>query len=127
MKKLIYLTFLPVALSAYASNPPLSGTFSNVQNSDTGGFKTSMKNKINLVVTINQDGQQFFIQCFKEDKAGFGVTTLIKTPRLIAKINAGPECPASEVQVELGYENAAVRTDSGWIYLPRGNIHVPLE
>ena len=86
-----------------------------------------MKNKMNLVVTVNKAGQQFFIQCFKGEKAGFGVVTTLKTPRQITKIKAGPECPGPEVQVELDYENANIRTDKGWIYLPRDNIHVPLE
>jgi hypothetical protein len=76
---------------------------------------------------LNENGQQFFIQCFKGRKAGFGVVTIVKKPRFIAKIRAGPECPAREVQVELDYESAAVRTKSGWIYLPRDNIHIPLE
>ncbi len=127
MKKLTLVALLLIAFSSHASNPPLSGTFSNVQNKDTGGFTTSMKNKINLVVTVNQNGQQFFIQCFRGDKAGFGVVTVVKKPQLITKINASRECPASEVQIELDYENAAVRTDRGWVYLPRGNIYVPLE
>lgn len=127
MKKLALLTLLLAAFSSHASFPPLSGTFSNVLNKETGGFTTSMKNKINLVVTINENGQQFFIQCFKGEKAGFGVITVVKTPQQITKIKAGPECPATEVQIELDYESAAVRTDNGWVYLPRGDIHVPLE
>lgn len=86
-----------------------------------------MKTKINLVVTTNEDAQQFFIQCFKTDKAGFGVITVVRPPQRMTKIKAGPECPATEVQVELDYESATVRTEGGWIYLPRDNIHVPLE
>ena len=127
MKKITVLALLPVALSSYASDPPVSGTFSNVQNNDNGGFKTSLNNKINLVVTVNEQGQQFFIQCFNGDKAGFGVVTVVKQPRLVTKISAGPECPASEVQVELDYDSAAVRTANGWVYLRRASIHVPLE
>ena len=127
MKALAAITLLLVALSSRASDPPLSGTFSNVLNKDTSGFTTSMKNKINLVVTLGRSGQQFFIQCFEGDKAGLGVVTVLKKPQRVAKIKAGPECPAQEVQVELDYEDAAVRTASGWVYLPRGNIHVPIE
>jgi hypothetical protein len=127
MKKLIAITLLLIGSSSMASDPPVSGTFSNVQNQDTRGFKTSMKIKINLVVTVNQNGQQFFIQCFDGEKAGFGVVTVVKQPQRVTKINAGPECPASEVQVELDYDDAAVRTEKGWVFLPRSSIHVPLE
>jgi hypothetical protein len=126
MKNILLLVLALASLCAYASDPPVSGTFSNVQNSDTGGFKTSLKIKVNLVVTVNAEGQQFFIQCFKGDEPGFGVVTVVKQPQRTAKIKAGPECPAREVQVELDYENAAVRAASGWVYLPRASIHVPL-
>jgi hypothetical protein len=126
MRRLALFVMLVLAVTSYASFAPLSGTFSNVKNTSTGGFTTTMKNKINLVVTINNNGQQFFIQCFQEDMPGFGVVTVLKIPKQIAKINAGPECPASEVQVELDYESANIRTKSGWVYLPRGEIYVPL-
>jgi hypothetical protein len=127
MKKIALLAVLSVALSSHASNPPVSGTFSNVQIADTHGLKPSIKTKMNLIVTVNQDGQQFFIQCFKGDKAGFGVVTVIKQPQLKTKISVGPECPASEVEIELDYTGAIVRMASGWAYLPSGSIHVPLE
>jgi hypothetical protein len=114
------------ALSLWASDTPLSGTFSNVKNTETSGYANSMKSKINLVVTIASGGQQFFIQCFKGEKAGFGVVTVLKTPQREAKIKAGPECPAREVVVQLDYEEAFVRIGSGFVYLPRGDIHVPI-
>ncbi len=123
--------FLPIlllsAIPAGASDTPLSGTYSNVTNTDTHGNETTMKNKINLVVTVNSKGQQFFIQCFSGKKAGFGVVTLFKSPQTIAKIKAGPECPAAEMQIELDYEGAVFRVGNGWGYLPRGAIHVPIE
>jgi hypothetical protein len=114
-------------LSVWASDTPLSGTFSNVKNTEKSGYAASLKNKINLVVTLDRGGQQFFIQCFKGEKAGFGVVTVLKTPQRAAKIKAGPECPAREVLVELDYEEAFVRAGSGFVYLPRGNIHVPIS
>ncbi len=115
------------ALNAWASDTPLSGTFSNVKNTETSGYAASMKNKINLVVTVGQGGQQFFIQCFMGGKPGFGVLTVLKTPQREAKIKAGPECPEREVRIQLDYEEAFVRTGSGFVYLPRGNIYVPIE
>jgi hypothetical protein len=127
MKKTPLLALLAVALSSHASNPPVSGTFSNVQNTDTQGLKPSIKTKMNLIVTVNEGGQQFFIQCFKGEKAGFGVVTVIKQPQLQTKISAGPECPASEVEIELDYEGAIIRMANGWAYLPSGSVHVPLE
>ncbi len=114
------------ALSLWASDTPLSGTFSNVKNTEMSGYTASMKNKINLVVTIGQGGQQFFIQCFEGEKAGLGVVTLLKTPQREAKVKAGPECPARNVVIQLDYEEAFVRIGSGFVYLPRGSIHVPI-
>lgn len=122
---LAMLSFL--VLPGWASETPLSGTFSNVKNTQTFGYAASMKNKINLVVTVGQGGQQFFIQCFMGEKPGFGVTTVFKTPQREAKIKAGPECPAREVAIQLDYEEAFVRIGSGFVYLPRGNIYVPIE
>ena len=86
-----------------------------------------MKSKINLVVTVNHNGQKFFIQCFSAEKAGFGVITTFKIPQQTAKIKAGSECPTVDVQIELDYEGAIFRIGSGWGYLPRGDIYVPIE
>ena len=123
--------FMPILLlitsTSRASDTPLSGTYSNVKNKDTGGYTTTMKHKINLMVTINNSGQQFFIQCFNAEKAGFGVITTFKIPQQTAKIKAGPECPAAEIQIELDYEGAIFRVGNDWGYLPRGDIYVPIE
>ena len=127
MKLRPLLILLLVTTTSHASDTPLSGTYSNVQNSDTGGYATTLKSKINLVVTVNKNGQQFFIQCFNGGKVGFGVITNLKTPQQTARIKAGSECPASEIQIELDYEGANFRIGSGWGYLPRGNIYVPIE
>ncbi len=124
---LLTILLLLFANTSGASYTPLSGTYSNVTNKDTGGYTTTMKNKINLVVTVNENGQQFFIQCFKAEKAGFGVATIFKTPQQTAKIKAGPECPAADIQIELDYEGAVFRVGNGWGYLPRGDIYVPIE
>ena len=78
------------ALPAWASDTPLSGTFSNLKNTARSGYAESMKNKINLIVTLGPGGQQFFIQCFKGDKPGFGVTPGLKSPQREAKIKACP-------------------------------------
>jgi hypothetical protein len=115
------------ALFAWASDTPLSGTFSNVKNTETSGYASSLKSKVNLVVTIGQNGQQFFIQCFKGEKPGFGVVTVLKKPQREATIKAGPECPAREVVIQLDYEEAFLRIGNSFVYLPRGNIYVPIE
>jgi hypothetical protein len=104
---------LLLALPVWASDTPLSGTFSNVKNKEMSGYAASMKNKINLVVTIGPNGQQFFIQCFQGERAGFGVITVLKTPKREAKIKAGPECPRQEVVIQLDYEEAFVRVGGG--------------
>jgi len=127
MRQLPFIVLLLIASTSRASNTPLSGTYSNVKNKNTGGYTTTMKNKMNLVVTVNNMGQQFFIQCFNAEKAGFGAITTFKTPQTTVKIKAGPECPAAEVQIELDYEGAIFRIGNGWGYLPRGDIHVPIE
>jgi hypothetical protein len=127
MKQLFLSIFSLLACIAHASDTPLSGTFSNTKNSDTGGYNTTLKSQINLVVTVNKSGQQFFIQCLKVGKAGFGTTTTFKAPQQTATIKAGPECPAKEIQVELDYEGVIIRVGERMGYLPRGNVHVPIE
>lgn len=115
-----------VAQANWASDMPLSGTFSNVKNKRALEYTESMRAPINLVVTIGSAGQQFFIQCFKGEQAGFGVVTVNKTPQQVTKIKAGAECPAREFEVELDYEEAFLRFGSRFISLPRGNIYVPI-
>jgi len=127
MRQFFLLVPLLIASTSYASDTPLSGTYSNVKNKDAGGYTTTIKTKINVVVTVNNNGQQFFIQCFNAEKAGFGVITTFKIPQRTAKIKAGTECPAAEIQIELDYEGATFRMESGWGYLPRGDIYVPIE
>lgn len=112
---------------AVASNTPLSGTFSNVKKEATNGHKPTLHTKINLVVTINGDGQQLFLQCFDGNKAGFGKVTMLAKPKIVAEIKAGKECPSEKAEVQLDYEEAIVRFKSGWVYLPRGDIHVPIQ
>ena len=127
MRQLFLLILLLVTSTSHASDTPLSGTYSNVKNKDSGGYTTTMMHKINLVVTVNNNGQQFFIQCFNAEKAGFGVITTFNKPQQTAKIKAGPECPAAEIQIELDFEGAIFRVGNGWGYLPRGSIYVPIE
>ena len=115
-----------VAQSVWASDTPLSGTFSNVRNKETSGYAESMRTPINLVVTIGSAGQQFFIQCFIGEQPGFGVVTVNKMPQQVTKIKAGSECPARNFEVQLGYEEAFLRFGNRFIYLPRGNIYVPI-
>lgn len=110
-----------------ASETPLSGTFSNVKNAATHGFKPPLKHKMNLMVIQNENGHQIILQCFTGDEPGFAVITEIEADQVqrIAKVNAGPECWSQDLQVELDYESAVVRGKGGWVYLPRGEIHIP--
>ena len=125
MKKVVIFWFLIVG-SVSASDTPLSGMFSNAASGYVEYMNPTLDTKINLIVTKNDSGQQFFIQCFKGNKAGFGVVTEFKVPLIKAVINAGPHCPASTLKVELDYNEAIVRSDSGWAHLMRGNIYVPI-
>jgi len=130
MKHLLIFLFLLPTL-AHASYPPFTGTFSNANKESIAQEKynrSTLKQKINLVVTVNANGQQFFIQCFTRDEAGFGVITTFKKPRTITTINAGPECPTTSLKVELDYEEAYIRTEKNiWAKLMRGNIVIPFK
>jgi hypothetical protein len=124
MKKLAIFLLLVPSIS-YSSDTPISGTFSNAGKNYQEYMNPTLQSKINLVVTTNDNGQQFFIQCFKGNTAGFGVVTEFKSPRPQATINAGSYCPANTLRIELDYEDAIVRSESGWAHLSRGNIYVP--
>ena len=130
MKHLLTFLFLLPTI-AHASYPPFTGTFSNANKESIAQEKynrSTLKQKINLVVTVNANGQQFFIQCFTGNEAGFGVITTFKKPRTRATINAGSECPTTSLKVELDYEEAYIRTENNmWARLMRGNIVIPFK
>lgn len=130
MKHLLKLLFLLPTI-AHASFPPFTGTFSNANKESLAQEKytrSTLKQKINLVVTVNSNGQQFFIQCFTGNELGFGVITTFRKPRTRATINAGPECPSISLKVELDFEEAYIRTvNNGWAKLMRGNIDIPFK
>ncbi|MDR2213086.1 MAG: hypothetical protein LBE21_05615 [Pseudomonadales bacterium] len=124
------ITGLLLCSLSMASDTPISGTFSNI-NIEPSEERLSLphnsfKSTVNLVVTVNESGQQFFIQCFDGQQLGFGVVTIFENPRVNAVIKASPECPATEIQVELDYDSANIRTSEGWAELPRGGIYVPI-
>ena len=125
----IFLLLIPAF--SHASYPPFSGTFSNANKESIAQEKydrSTLKQKINLVVTVNANGQQFFIQCFTGEEAGFGVITTFKKPRTRATINAGTECSAKSLKVELDYEEVYIRTENNmWARLMRGNIVIPFK
>ena len=125
MKKMLILLFL-ISASAHASETPLSGTFSNASKNYQEYMSPSLSTKINLVVTLNESGQQFFIQCFKDGNPGFGVITEFNTPKRTARIKAGTHCPAKDLRVELDYEEAFVRSGKRWAHLLRGDIYLPI-
>ena len=130
MKHLLTFLFLLPTI-VYASYPPFTGTFSNANKESIAVKKydrSTLKQKINLVVTVNASGQQFFIQCFTGDETGFGVITTFKKPRTRTTISAGPECPATSLKVELDYEEAYIRSEHNmWAKLMRGNIVIPFK
>ncbi len=125
LTKLAILLIL-ISDSSHSSNTPLSGTFSNAGKKHYEYVKPGLDTKINLIVTTNKNGQQFFIQCFKEEKIGFGVITEFKTPHVQAVINAGKYCPAIKLRIQLDYEEAYVRSGSDWLLLSRGGIYIPI-
>lgn len=117
--KQVLVALLFVATQACASNPPISGTFSNAS-------KDAASGTYNLVVTATENGQQFFIQCFKDGKAGFGKLTQLSKPVINARIDAGSPCPASKMDVMLDYEEAYIIVKGKNIALPRRAIYVPI-
>lgn len=117
--KRIFLALVLVAAQATASNPPVSGTFSNASEDTREGT-------FNLVVVVTERGQQFFIQCFKNGKAGFGTLTRLPKAKLTAVIRADPSCPVQKIEVDLDYEEAYVRVGRERIALPRRGIYVPI-
>lgn len=120
-KTAAFVLMLPAMVLASAS--PVSGVFSNVTK---GSPADEPEYQFNLIVTVNNSGQQFFLQCFENGTPGFGVSTQLESPKSKATINAGPECPANKLQIELDYEEATIRFAKARVILPRGNIHVPI-
>lgn len=124
MKYVAALVML-LSMQAFGSNPPLSGTFSNVTSEETHGHAPSLKLHMNLLVTSNGGGQQFIVQCFSSSEAGLGVATNFTRAQVKAEVVAGEYCPSRTAIVELDYNGAIIRFQTGWVYLPRGTVYVP--
>ena len=124
MRKIVTLILL-VSIQVFGSNPPLSGSFSNVTSEETYGYTPNLKLQMNLLVSANKSGQQFFVQCFSSGEAGLGVATNFNQSQIKVKVEAGEYCPSKSAVVELDYEGAIVRFQNGWVYLPRGAVYVP--
>lgn len=118
MKRSI-LALALVSTQAIASSPPVSGTFSNAS-------EDARDRTFNLVVVANERGQEFYVQCFKDGKTGFGTLTRLPRAKLNAVIRADSSCPASKIEVDLDYEEAYVRVGRERIALPRREIYVPI-
>ena len=128
---LLISLFLFGNVNAFAS--PVSGQFSNFTKlAKSEAFTEIVQNdtletRVNLVVTSNYGGQQFFIQCLYKNELGFGKITKFKKPRSKARIQTGQYCPFSEAEVKF---------DDGWIILTangkstvliQGAINVPIK
>lgn len=117
--KSIFLALALLSTQAVASNPPLSGTFSNASGE-------ARDRTFNLVVVANERGQEFYLQCFKDGKTGFGTLTRLPKAKHNAVIRAGSSCPTTKIEVDLDYEEAYVRVGRERISLPRREIYVPI-
>jgi hypothetical protein len=115
-----YLGFLLLFLTCLAngSDTPVSGTFSNARSDALDG-------RFNLIVTATDKSQQFFLQCFKDNKPEFSMVTSFPRKRIEAVMNAGSNCPSRKLQVRLDYEEALINVMDKWVPIPRGDIFVP--
>ena len=123
--KYIAALFVIISMQAFGSSPPLSGTFSNVISEETHGHTPSLELHMNLLVTSNESGQQFIVQCFSSGEAGLGVVTSFIRAQVKAEVAAGEHCPSRTAIVELDYNGAIISFQTGWVYLPRGTVYVP--
>jgi len=116
-----YLGLLLLLLSslAHGSYTPVSGTFSNA-----GG--DTVRDRFNLVVTVTGEGQQFFLQCFRDVTPAFGTITSFRRPQIEAVVNAGKDCPGKKLRIRLDYEEAYIEVSGQWVPLPRKDIVIPI-
>jgi len=118
--------------NAHGSVSPISGQYSNfTERANSKPFDNIRKNdtlktKINLIVTKNQQGQQFILQCANNDQLGFGTVTEFKTLRSKAIIKAGQYCPFKEAEVEFDYDWVVIRANGKFGLLIQGAINVPV-
>ena len=118
--------------TAVASVSPRSGQFSNFTKSAIkNNYQITSNNKtlntqINLVVTKNSTGQQFFLQCSNGTELGFGVITKIKNARSKTIINAGQFCPFKVAEVEFDYDWVILKANNKTTLLYQGSISVPI-
>jgi len=111
-----------------ATKSVASDILTNVEKQNYQGIlKDSNFNfKANLIVTYNEKGQQFSVQCFQGNKAGFFTSTHITT--LIGKItiNAGQYCPTNKFVVNMDYEWVYISYDNKVMVLVRKSLKVPI-
>ncbi|WP_306391949.1 hypothetical protein [Telluria beijingensis] len=116
-----YLACLLLLLcsAAHGSDTPASGTFSNARGDAPDG-------RYNLVVTMTDEGQQFFVQCFRNGEPAFGTITNLPGRRVVADVDAGPGCPGRKVRIRLDYEEAYIEVKGKLVALPRAEIVIPI-
>lgn len=125
MKPLVFV-LISMADFSWGSDTPLSGTFSNANSGYRDYAKSTLPEKFNLIVTVSSQGQQFLLQCFKNDQAGFAISTTYKKPVINANVRAGSNCGEKNYQISLDYEEAYIRSTKGWARLQRGPVYVPI-
>lgn len=85
-----------------------------------------LNTQINLVVTKNASGHQYFIQCSNGSELGFGTVTQFDTVKYKATINAGQFCPFKVAEVEFDYDWVILRANNKTTLLYQGSILVPV-
>jgi hypothetical protein len=120
--KLLLILLVLISNSTLASFTPLSGTFSNAaRGMDSISF--------NLIITVNEQGQQVSLQCLSDGNAGFWhIQSSPKAKTNIALISVNElYCPATEVEISLDYEEAHLKYNGIKVSLNRGPIYVPVK
>jgi hypothetical protein len=120
--KLFLILLVLISNTTLASFTPLSGTFSNAAR----GINTI---SFNLIVTVNEQGQQVSLQCLSDGNAGFWHNQTSPKARTNISLTSVNElfCPASEVEISLDYEEAYLKYNGIRVGLNRGPIYVPIE
>jgi len=131
----IYILIFLIAFTysnTQASVSPVSGQFSNFtksakrNNYPVSSTTNILSTKINLIVTKNILGHQFFLQCSNGNELGFGTVSQFNTTAYKTTINAGQFCPFKKAEVEFDYDWVIFRANNKVTLLYQGSISVPV-